>query len=198
MSRRPSSQNRIDTKGHQFTQKKPKSKLKTVKLDEAGSEPPTKKLRPLSVRVSIVSTLGAHAAQTSIAVESSNFRSNHRRRGLFCATIAVAFSQRTKGCQRKEKGNQSSGRRRRRQTMGGQVRANFRGLLIRSIRVPKLIHIQAELAVHKRKVEDVRRWLLEAFEGGPSAKLRKYRVRGFWSLALLPDRAWSGFSVFSP
>lgn len=36
---------------------------------------------------------------------------------------------------------------------------------------------KAELAVHKRKVEDVRRWLLEAFEGGPSGKLRKYRVR---------------------
>ncbi|KIK82071.1 hypothetical protein PAXRUDRAFT_832422 [Paxillus rubicundulus Ve08.2h10] len=34
---------------------------------------------------------------------------------------------------------------------------------------------EAELAVHKRKVEDVRRWLLEAFEGGPSAKLTKYR-----------------------
>ncbi|KAH0835838.1 Rad17 cell cycle checkpoint protein-domain-containing protein [Lanmaoa asiatica] len=34
---------------------------------------------------------------------------------------------------------------------------------------------EAELAVHKRKVEDVRRWLLEAFEGGSSTKLRKYR-----------------------
>ncbi|KAH7887075.1 Rad17 cell cycle checkpoint protein-domain-containing protein [Phlebopus sp. FC_14] len=34
---------------------------------------------------------------------------------------------------------------------------------------------EAELAVHKRKVEDVRRWLLEAFDGGPSTKLRKYR-----------------------
>ncbi|KAF8842403.1 hypothetical protein BDN67DRAFT_899264 [Paxillus ammoniavirescens] len=34
---------------------------------------------------------------------------------------------------------------------------------------------EAELAVHKRKVEDVRRWLLDAFEGGPSAKLTKYR-----------------------
>ena len=134
---------------------------------------------------------------TSIAVESSNFRSNHRRRGLFCATIAVAFSQRTKGCQRKEKGNQSSGRRRRRQTMGGQVRANFGGLLIRSIRIPKLIHTQAELAVHKRKVEDVRRWLLEAFEGGPSTKLRKYRVRGlgrwrsFFLIAFDPTSAYS-------
>lgn len=40
---------------------------------------------------------------------------------------------------------------------------------------------QAELAVHKRKVEDVRQWLLEAFEGGPSAKLRKYRVGDLWS-----------------
>ncbi|KAF5381671.1 hypothetical protein D9615_005567 [Tricholomella constricta] len=34
---------------------------------------------------------------------------------------------------------------------------------------------EAELAVHKRKVEDVRRWLQEAFEGGPSGALRKYR-----------------------
>ncbi|EIW78507.1 hypothetical protein CONPUDRAFT_167507 [Coniophora puteana RWD-64-598 SS2] len=34
---------------------------------------------------------------------------------------------------------------------------------------------EADLAVHKRKVEDVRRWLEEAFEGGPSGKLRKYR-----------------------
>ncbi|RDB30728.1 Cell cycle checkpoint protein RAD17 [Hypsizygus marmoreus] len=34
---------------------------------------------------------------------------------------------------------------------------------------------EAELAVHKKKVEDVRRWLTEAFEGGPSGKLKKYR-----------------------
>ncbi|KAH7905330.1 Rad17 cell cycle checkpoint protein-domain-containing protein [Hygrophoropsis aurantiaca] len=34
---------------------------------------------------------------------------------------------------------------------------------------------EEDLAVHKRKVEDVRRWLLEAFDGGPSAKLQKYR-----------------------
>ncbi|KAG6861179.1 hypothetical protein C0995_002986 [Termitomyces sp. Mi166 len=34
---------------------------------------------------------------------------------------------------------------------------------------------EAELAVHKRKVEDVRRWILEAFEGGPSGNLKKYR-----------------------
>ncbi|GLB41209.1 putative rad17 cell cycle checkpoint protein [Lyophyllum shimeji] len=34
---------------------------------------------------------------------------------------------------------------------------------------------EAELAVHKRKVEDVRRWLHEAFEGGPSGTLTKYR-----------------------
>ncbi|KZP05055.1 hypothetical protein FIBSPDRAFT_914983 [Athelia psychrophila] len=34
---------------------------------------------------------------------------------------------------------------------------------------------EADLAVHKKKVEDVRRWLLEAFEGGPSGKLKKYR-----------------------
>lgn len=35
---------------------------------------------------------------------------------------------------------------------------------------------EAELAVHIRKVEDVRRWFTEAFNGGPSGKLKKYRV----------------------
>ncbi|KAL0563836.1 RFC checkpoint protein Rad17 [Marasmius crinis-equi] len=34
---------------------------------------------------------------------------------------------------------------------------------------------EGELAVHVRKVEDVRRWLFEAFGGGPSGKLKKYR-----------------------
>ncbi|KAJ8079450.1 RFC checkpoint protein Rad17 [Marasmius tenuissimus] len=34
---------------------------------------------------------------------------------------------------------------------------------------------EGELAVHVRKVDDVRRWLDEAFDGGPSGKLRKYR-----------------------
>ncbi|KDQ24539.1 hypothetical protein PLEOSDRAFT_1107465 [Pleurotus ostreatus PC15] len=34
---------------------------------------------------------------------------------------------------------------------------------------------EAELAVHPKKVEEVRRWFCEAFEGGPSGKLRKYR-----------------------
>ncbi|TFK34628.1 Rad17 cell cycle checkpoint protein-domain-containing protein [Crucibulum laeve] len=34
---------------------------------------------------------------------------------------------------------------------------------------------EAELAVHVKKVEDVRRWISEAFDGGPSGKLKKYR-----------------------
>ncbi|KAL0959331.1 hypothetical protein HGRIS_014592 [Hohenbuehelia grisea] len=34
---------------------------------------------------------------------------------------------------------------------------------------------ETELAVHPRKVEDVRHWIKEAFEGGPSGKLRRYR-----------------------
>jgi len=37
--------------------------------------------------------------------------------------------------------------------------------------------MQADLAIHARKVDDVRGWFLDAFEGGPSGKLRKYRVR---------------------
>ncbi|KAF5391137.1 hypothetical protein D9757_003028 [Collybiopsis confluens] len=34
---------------------------------------------------------------------------------------------------------------------------------------------EAELAVHVRKVDDIRKWLQEAMEGEPSGKLRKYR-----------------------
>ncbi|CAL1710781.1 unnamed protein product [Somion occarium] len=34
---------------------------------------------------------------------------------------------------------------------------------------------EENLAVHRRKVQDVRQWFLEAFDGGPSGKLRKYR-----------------------
>lgn len=37
--------------------------------------------------------------------------------------------------------------------------------------------MQGDLAVHKRKIQDVRQWLLEAADGGPSGKLKKYRVR---------------------
>lgn len=36
---------------------------------------------------------------------------------------------------------------------------------------------EAELAVHVRKVDDVRKWLQDAFEGGAEGKLKKYRVR---------------------
>jgi cell cycle checkpoint protein len=36
--------------------------------------------------------------------------------------------------------------------------------------------LQDELAVHSRKINDVQQWFLEAFEGGSSGKLRKYRV----------------------
>ncbi|KAI0353325.1 hypothetical protein OH77DRAFT_1483691 [Trametes cingulata] len=34
---------------------------------------------------------------------------------------------------------------------------------------------EEELAVHKRKLQDVKQWLSEAYEGGPSGKLKKYR-----------------------
>ena len=37
--------------------------------------------------------------------------------------------------------------------------------------------------MHRKKVEDVRRWLVEAFDNSPTAVLSKYRVRIaiFWS-----------------
>ncbi|KAG8903931.1 Cell cycle checkpoint protein rad17 [Tulasnella sp. 403] len=34
---------------------------------------------------------------------------------------------------------------------------------------------EAELAVHKKKIADVRGWLLDALDGGPNGRLRKYR-----------------------
>ncbi|KAG8904170.1 Cell cycle checkpoint protein rad17, partial [Tulasnella sp. 417] len=34
---------------------------------------------------------------------------------------------------------------------------------------------EEDLAVHKRKVEDVRRWLVDALDGGPGGKMKKYR-----------------------
>ncbi|PCH37104.1 Rad17-domain-containing protein [Wolfiporia cocos MD-104 SS10] len=34
---------------------------------------------------------------------------------------------------------------------------------------------EEDLAVHKRKVQDVRQWMIDAFDGGPTGKLRKYR-----------------------
>jgi cell cycle checkpoint protein len=37
-------------------------------------------------------------------------------------------------------------------------------------------HPKVDLAVHKKKVEHVRHWFMEALEGGPSGKLIKYRV----------------------
>jgi hypothetical protein len=36
--------------------------------------------------------------------------------------------------------------------------------------------VQKTLAVHNKKVDDVRAWLDQAFTGGPTGKLRKYRV----------------------
>ncbi len=44
--------------------------------------------------------------------------------------------------------------------------------------------IQEELAVHVKKVRDIRQWFVEAFEGGPSGRLRKYRVSIMDALAL--------------
>ncbi|KAI6043951.1 Rad17 cell cycle checkpoint protein-domain-containing protein [Pisolithus marmoratus] len=90
MSRKPSSQSRANTRPS--SQKKPQTKLRTVKLDE-GSEPPAKKLRPHTVR------------DDRLWVDK--------------------YEPTT----------------------------------------------EADLAVHKRKVEDVRRWLVEAFEGGAIGKV---------------------------
>ncbi|KAI0674065.1 Rad17-domain-containing protein [Trametes maxima] len=41
--------------------------------------------------------------------------------------------------------------------------------------VRRTLITQEDLAVHKRKVQDVRQWLLEAYDGGVSGKLKKYR-----------------------
>lgn len=46
--------------------------------------------------------------------------------------------------------------------------------------------LQAELAVHVRKVRDVRQWLTEAFDENKSSRLRKYRVSLIQNLGPLP------------
>jgi hypothetical protein len=75
----------------------------------------------------------------------------------------------------------------RRSAMGRPIRAYYRGLCISTLFPRRIfIYIQADLAVHKKKVEDVRRWFVEAFEGGPSGKLRKYRVSSFSSFLFAP------------
>jgi len=59
------------------------------------------------------------------------------------------------------------------------------------------------LAVHVKKVENARRWFEEAFEGGPSGSLKKYRVcfsssndahsqKAFKRILLLTGRAGTG------
>lgn len=48
-----------------------------------------------------------------------------------------------------------------------------------------LIYYQETLAVHARKVQDVRQWFMEAFEGGPSGKLRKYRVSCHYGMMVI-------------
>jgi hypothetical protein len=40
-----------------------------------------------------------------------------------------------------------------------------------------LIITQLDLAVHKRKIQDVRQWLLEALDNSTRSQLKKYRVR---------------------
>ncbi|KIM70458.1 hypothetical protein SCLCIDRAFT_1142108 [Scleroderma citrinum Foug A] len=133
----------MDTRGHQFTQKRPKSKLKTVKFDEAGSEPPAKKSRPLSLSNPPIFDLTTDDAPNSTPLSQSRSFSEPSRKDV------------------KGKGKETS----------PLAEVEDDRLWVDKYEPTS----EAELAVHKRKVEDVRQWLLEAFEGGPSAKLRKYR-----------------------
>ncbi|KAL4079446.1 Rad17 cell cycle checkpoint protein-domain-containing protein [Scleroderma citrinum] len=143
MSRKPSSQNRMDASGRQFSQKKPKSKLKTVRLNE-GNEPPAKKLRPLSLSNPPIFDLTTDDAfcsspsPTQLCALSQPSRKDVKGKGKETSPLAYQEDDR---------------------------------LWVDKYEPTS----EAQLAVHKRKVEDVRQWLLEAFEGGPSAKLRKYR-----------------------
>lgn len=144
MSRKPSSsQNRSTTR--QSSQKKPQTRIRTVKLDES-SEPPTKKLRPHGLSTPPVFDLTTDVAPRSTPpplVSSSDPRSLGR------------------WIDAKGKGKQTS----------SPVHPEDDRLWVDKYEPTT----EADLAVHKRKVEDVRRWLVEAFEGGPSRKLRKYR-----------------------
>ncbi|KAG6336985.1 hypothetical protein ID866_2086 [Astraeus odoratus] len=123
--------------------KRAKSRLKTVRLDDRA-EPPTKKLRPLSLSNPPVFDLTTDDASSSTPPPPE--RHSHSQ--------SVWGDAKGKG---KDTGSSS-------------YTADDRLWVDKYEPTTEM-----ELAVHKRKVEDVRRWLLEAFEGGPSAKLRKYR-----------------------
>lgn len=58
------------------------------------------------------------------------------------------------------------------------------------------ISLQGALAVHPKKVEDVRRWLGEALTGGPTGKLRRYRVNSSSFEGALLDYLRTALSVF--
>ncbi|KAI6019829.1 Rad17 cell cycle checkpoint protein-domain-containing protein [Pisolithus orientalis] len=143
MSRKPSSQSRVNTR--QSNQKKPQTRLRTVRLDEGG-EPPAKKLRPHSLSTPPVFDLTTDATPCSTPPPPI-FSPGSRSHGC--------------GIDLKGKGKQTS----------PPACPEDDRLWVDKYEPTT----EADLVVHKRKVEDVRRWLVEAFEGGPSGKLRKYR-----------------------
>ncbi|KAI6129591.1 Rad17 cell cycle checkpoint protein-domain-containing protein [Pisolithus croceorrhizus] len=129
----------------QSSQKKPQTKFRTVKLDE-GSEPPTKKLR-------------AHGLSTPPVFDlTTDVVPRATPPPLVSSSDPRSLGRRIDA---KGKGKQTS----------PPAHPEDDRLWVDKYEPST----EADLAVHKRKVEDVRRWLVEAFEGGPSRKLRKYR-----------------------
>ncbi|KAG1736111.1 Rad17 cell cycle checkpoint protein-domain-containing protein [Suillus paluster] len=125
-----------------------KTKLKTVKLD-ATAEPPNKKLRT-SARPPVFDFTGSAPQPPSEGPPASSQRPS------------LLQSQ----TQRQRKDVKGKGK-----VVLPLVHQEDNRLWVDKYEPT----IEADLAVHKRKVEDVRRWLSEAFEGGPTGKLRKYR-----------------------
>jgi cell cycle checkpoint protein len=125
-----------------------KAKLKTVKLD-ASCEPPNKKLRT-SARPPVFDLIGPSPQP--------------RLQGPPVSSQRPSLLQPQTGGQRKDAKGKGK-------PILPPVYQDADRLWVDEYKPT----IEADLAVHKRKVEDVRRWLLEAFEGGPTGKLRKYR-----------------------
>ncbi|KIJ61820.1 hypothetical protein HYDPIDRAFT_158739 [Hydnomerulius pinastri MD-312] len=136
------------------SKKKAKPKLKTAKFEyRDASEPPTKKLRPLSLSNPHIPI----SDPTKDDAPSTSSQTAPTRSQILRPSFGQLSAKDVKG-----KGKET----------GPPVYDEEENRLWVDKYEPTT---EAELAVHKRKVEDVRRWLLEAFEGGPSSKLRKYR-----------------------
>ncbi|KAI0794827.1 Rad17 cell cycle checkpoint protein-domain-containing protein [Abortiporus biennis] len=155
------------------------SRVSTLKLDLADSKPPVKKqkLRPLSAfpKFDLSSSQKQSSSQTSSQPTenpSSSLSQGGRQKTISLSqTKPISQSQSQHRNFLEKSISSNSGKGKEKEILSVEDENQDDRMWI-DIYEPSN---EEELAVHARKVQDVRQWLLEAFEGGPTGKLRKYR-----------------------